>query len=107
MKILVATLSFVAALLLLAGRNSESTTPIASLFATSDAIASNSPVTYASNPTNNLGLTNAALSEVVKTYCAGCHSERLKTGNLVLEGFNVDSAPQKLEITEKMIRKLR
>src|SRR5687768_9614177 len=50
---------------------------------------------------------NAALSDVVKTFCTNCHNPRQLRGNLNLEGYNVDSAPARLDVSEKMIRKLR
>jgi hypothetical protein len=53
------------------------------------------------------GISTAALSEVVRQYCQGCHNERSLKGNLSLVGYNVDAAYEKLEASEKMIRKLR
>ena len=53
------------------------------------------------------GISTAALSGVVKTYCAGCHSPTQKKGNLVLANYEIDSAPHNLAVSEKMIRKLR
>ena len=46
-------------------------------------------------------------NDVVAEYCTRCHSERMRRGDLVLEGFDVANAPQNGEIVEKMIRKLR
>ena len=46
-------------------------------------------------------------NDVVAEYCTRCHSERMRRGDLVLEGFDVANAPQNAEIVEKMIRKLR
>ena len=51
-----------------------------------------------------------ALTSVVQTYCQGCHNDRMLTGNLSLEGFDVTLAARDAETTrrsEKMIRKLR
>jgi len=53
------------------------------------------------------GLESAALSDVVKNFCTGCHNPRQLRGNLDLTGYNVDSAPARLDVSEKMIRKLR
>lgn len=47
------------------------------------------------------------LNAVVKQYCQGCHSDRLKRGNLTLAAFDVGQAPSQAEIAEKMIGKLR
>ena len=44
---------------------------------------------------------------LVRQYCAGCHSERGKSGGLSLASFDAAAAPQHAEIAEKMIRKLR
>jgi hypothetical protein len=44
---------------------------------------------------------------VVARYCATCHSDRLKTGNLSLNAFDVDAAPERAAVAERMIAKLR
>ncbi len=44
---------------------------------------------------------------LVTTYCVGCHSARLKTGGLALEGLDLESAEQDAQIWEKVLRKLR
>ncbi|MGH9384094.1 MAG: DUF1592 domain-containing protein [Vicinamibacterales bacterium] len=48
--------------------------------------------------------TNAAL---VSQYCATCHNERGKAGELSLAGFDPDRATDHPAVAEKMIRKLR
>jgi hypothetical protein len=53
------------------------------------------------------GVETKALSAAVQRYCVNCHSPRQLRGNLNLEGYNVDSAPARLDVSEKMIRKLR
>src|SRR5262245_58751463 len=53
------------------------------------------------------GIETSALSAVVQRYCVNCHSPRQLRGNLNLEGYNVDSASGRLDVSEKMIRKLR
>ena len=50
---------------------------------------------------------HAALTEVVQRYCQGCHNDRMLTGNLSLEGFDVAHAADAAATAEKMIRKLR
>jgi len=55
-------------------------------------------------------LDNETLSAVVKKSCSGCHSATRKSGNLVLDGFDVAAAAQSPELTqvaEKMIGKLQ
>jgi hypothetical protein len=44
---------------------------------------------------------------LVRQYCAGCHSERGKSGGLSLATFDAAAAPQHADVVEKMIRKLR
>jgi hypothetical protein len=44
---------------------------------------------------------------LVRQYCAGCHSERGKSGGLSLASFETATVVEHAEITEKMIRKLR
>src|SRR5688572_23177332 len=53
------------------------------------------------------GIGNVALSDVVERFCTSCHNPRQLRGNLDLTGYNVDSAPARLDVSEKMIRKLR
>jgi len=60
------------------------------------------PAPAASHP-----MSPAAQSELVTTYCAGCHSDRAKAGGLSLAGFNAMKAQEQPEVVEKMIRKLR
>jgi len=40
-------------------------------------------------------------------YCVGCHSDRLKTGNLSLQGLDMASVPDEARVWEKVIQKLR
>lgn len=43
----------------------------------------------------------------VKQYCAGCHSEKLKTGGVIFEGITAASIAKDPELFEKAVRKLR
>jgi hypothetical protein len=52
-------------------------------------------------------LTPDAQTALVKQYCAGCHSEKGKAGQLSLAGFDAAQVDQHAEVAEKMIRKLR
>jgi len=50
------------------------------------------------------------LNTVVRTYCQGCHNDRMLTGNFSLDGFDFEAVANDVEATkksEKMIRKLR
>ncbi|PYQ74484.1 MAG: hypothetical protein DMG01_20640 [Acidobacteria bacterium] len=44
---------------------------------------------------------------VLKRYCVGCHNDKLKTGGLSLEAFDVSRAAEHAETSEKVIRKLQ
>ena len=44
---------------------------------------------------------------LVKRYCAGCHSDRAKAGNLSLSSFDITKAGPQAEVAERMIRKLQ
>jgi hypothetical protein len=47
------------------------------------------------------------LTLVVQRYCVVCHNDPMLTGNLTLQEFDVAAAPERAEIAEKMIVKLR
>ncbi|MEO8098693.1 MAG: DUF1592 domain-containing protein [Acidobacteriota bacterium] len=49
----------------------------------------------------------AAQKALIDRYCAGCHSDKLRTGELSLQGLDVTNAAAHPEIWEKVIRKLR
>ncbi len=44
---------------------------------------------------------------LISTYCFTCHSTRLKTGGLALEGLNLESPADNAQIWERVLRKLR
>lgn len=44
---------------------------------------------------------------MIKTYCVGCHSARLKTGDLVLEGLSTQQIGSNAATWEKVLKKLR
>jgi mono/diheme cytochrome c family protein len=46
-------------------------------------------------------------STLVKQYCAGCHSEKGRSGGLSLANFDPAGIDQNADVVEKMIRKLR
>src|SRR5262245_19181631 len=48
-----------------------------------------------------------AQTQVVKTYCIGCHSDRGKAGGLTLASFDAATVTDHADIGEKMIHKLR
>jgi mono/diheme cytochrome c family protein len=52
-------------------------------------------------------MTPAAENALVDTYCATCHSKTNKSGDLVLERFNIGSPLVSAELLERIIRKVR
>jgi hypothetical protein len=52
-------------------------------------------------------LTPPDLTRVVQQYCVACHNDQLLTGNLSLQGYAVEAAPEHAVVSEKMIAKLR
>lgn len=46
-------------------------------------------------------------TELVDTYCARCHNDRLKSGGLILSSFDLQHPDQNPEIAEKIILKVR
>src|SRR6476646_3502576 len=44
---------------------------------------------------------------LIDRYCAGCHNDRVKSGDLVLSTANVENPGEKPEVWEKVVRKLR
>ena len=50
---------------------------------------------------------HAEQNALVKRYCAGCHSDRGKAGNLSLASFDLSKAGHDSDVAERMIRKLQ
>src|SRR5690349_10427239 len=44
---------------------------------------------------------------LLNEYCVTCHNAKLKTGNLVLEGLDLEHLADHAEVAEKIVRKLR
>ena len=67
------------------------------------------PTTSASPPTSASPTTSASQSQraLLDKYCVTCHSDRLKTANLSLQGLDVAKVADHAEVWEKVIRKLR
>ena len=72
------------------------------LFATADAPR---PVASHRQPAAAPAVTTS--QAVVEQSCVGCHNDRAKAGGLTLQGFQVAKAGDDLDVTEKMIRKVR
>jgi mono/diheme cytochrome c family protein len=61
----------------------------------------------ASSARGHLRAAEPEYANLVSTYCVTCHSDRLKTGGLSLQGVNLDTVPDHAEVWEKVMRKLR
>jgi hypothetical protein len=58
-------------------------------------------------PKAPVGLSVESQNQLVTQYCGSCHSERMKSGELVLAGFDAAALDRRPDVAEKMIRKLR
>ena len=65
------------------------------------------PASGSSADRSALSIPAADLTRVVQGTCQACHNDALLTGNLSLVGYDVATAAERAEITERMIRKLR
>ena len=64
-------------------------------------------VTLASAPASAQQAGADSPRAVLDTYCLGCHSERLQTAGLVLEGLDVEDVGPNAAIWEKVVRKVQ
>src|SRR5689334_8594523 len=48
----------------------------------------------------------APYDAMLKQYCVTCHSQRLKTGDLVLEGLDLSQVSTRPDLWEKVIKKV-
>jgi cytochrome c553 len=46
-------------------------------------------------------------NDAIKTYCVGCHNDKVKRGDLSLASFDVSRAADHADVAEKVVRKLR
>ncbi len=51
--------------------------------------------------------TDAQANRVVSSTCVMCHNDRMLSGNLSLQGFDVTRAAENADVAEEMVRKLR
>ena len=64
--------------------------------------AADGPLMYAQAPSPS-----EAAQAVVEDTCQRCHNDRMRYGNMSLEGFEVATAHEFPALAEKMVRKLR
>jgi mono/diheme cytochrome c family protein len=53
------------------------------------------------------GLTSTEARATLDRYCVSCHSDRLKTGGLTLQGIDLAMPAAHAESLEKVVKKLR
>jgi len=75
--------------------------------ATRKATVKMAPSHQAQKPAADSGLAVDAQNKLVGQYCATCHSEKGRAGQLSLAGFDAAKIDKNAEVAEKMIRKLR
>jgi hypothetical protein len=83
------------------------TPPSSAPRATATPEAPAAPVASHKPASSTAALSVDAQTQMVKQYCATCHSERGKAGGLSLAAFDAAHVVENAETTEKMIRKLR
>jgi mono/diheme cytochrome c family protein len=50
---------------------------------------------------------SAAIHRIIATYCAGCHNQRVKSGELVLDTLDTNDLRTNAEVWEKILKKVR
>ncbi len=88
------------------GSAQQSPAPTSTRPVTAPAPAGAAGLAPAASHTLSAALSARQQSELVKQYCAGCHSDRAKAGGLSLAGFDAMQAQDQQDVVEKMIRKL-
>jgi cytochrome c553 len=58
-------------------------------------------------PTTQAATASPTPNDTIKTFCIGCHNDKVKRGELSLASFEVSKAAQHAEVAEKIVRKLR
>jgi len=71
------------------------------------AVAGVFPQTAGSGSTNTPAGLVSAHRDVITTYCASCHNQRLKTAGLALDRLDLDDIAGSAETWEKVVRKVR
>src|SRR5262249_28395890 len=69
--------------------------------------AKKAPLAVSHAPASPAQSDGAPRTDIVRQYCAGCHSDKAKAGQLSLASYDATKAEQNAEVTERMIRKLR
>ena len=59
------------------------------------------------SPATSPSLPRVSDNDVIQAYCVRCHNDRTLRGNMSLEHFDTERAPENAAVAEKVIRKLR
>lgn len=59
------------------------------------------------SPATSTSLPRVSDNDVIQAYCVRCHNDRTLRGNMSLEHFDTERAPENAAVAEKVIRKLR
>ena len=65
------------------------------------------PAPASAEPGTRAAPNDAVANRVVRSTCVMCHNDRLMTGNLSLQEFDVTHAAERADVAEEMVRKLR
>jgi hypothetical protein len=90
-----------------AADQSATSQPVAAPSAPKPAAVKMAPAHAAAKPAGTAGLPVDSQNQLVGQYCATCHSEKGKAGQLSLAGFDAAKIDKNTDVAEKMIRKLR
>src|SRR5438093_336432 len=58
-------------------------------------------------PASTAGASAEQHRALLDRYCVACHNDRLKTANLSLQGLDLTQVPERADLWEKVIRKMR
>ena len=99
-----------AALVALTGQSSHSRSAPSQIASMSSSVARGpSPAPHArpARVSAVRAVSDQALTATVQRYCAVCHNDQVKPGNLSLKAYDVGTAGERAAVTERMITKLR
>jgi hypothetical protein len=92
----------------LSGQTTIASSPQSSPVGTPSPSPSGSAVSIAQSPPRRVSTTSPQTHRaLLDKYCVTCHSDRLKTANLSLQGLDLTKVGDHAELWEKVIRKLR
>jgi hypothetical protein len=90
----------------IAGTGAAIAIGVAAVAATGDAPRAQAPAPAVSHAPA-AGMSVTAQTDLVRTYCVGCHNDKGKAGGQSFQSFDAAEAVAHAPVTERMIRKLR